>query len=197
MNDCCNFQFLDNCAFAKRECFHHVLKIIQLLEITYAILVIYFRTLQFEVGIMKHMGLVRACYTFLLLYVQKLTIKFFPKGVSFSLLNTLFLPFFFSTWGQCRRREPGLLQNQLPLPLPCPSTCHVSPDICRVLDLLNPRLGSHIFMNLTNLCAACSPSTNMRTNTQSTTCNFQAQSPGENTERALYWAASHYSMPAS
>lgn len=112
--------------FVKRECFHHVLKIIQLLEITYVICNLLQNT-QFEVGIMKHMGLVRACYTFSTSVCSKKSHNkvFSQRSITVRLIKYTVLTPFSSllTWGWQAGWRTGLLQNQL-LPL---STALVHP----------------------------------------------------------------------
>ena len=77
--------------------------------------------------------------------------------------------------------EPGLLQNQLPLPTALvhpPAMClqiFAESLTCWTPDSFSASLWTW------QICAACSPSTNMSTNMQSTTFNFQVQSTGENT----------------
>ena len=93
---------------------------------------------------MKHMGLVLACYTFSTSVCSKKSHNkvFSQRSIVQLIKYTVLTPFSpLLTWGLA-----GRLENQACYKINCrfhcpgPSTCHVSPDICRVLDLLNPRL---------------------------------------------------------
>lgn len=203
MNDCCNFLFFfDNWSsfLLKENAFIMSLRSSSCLRLLTSF-AIYFRTLQFEVGIMKHMGLVRACYTFSTSVCSKKSHNkvFSQRSIVQLIKYTVLTPFSsLLTWGLA-----GRLENQACYKINChfhcpgPSTCHVSPDICRVLDLLNPRL---VLISLWTwqICVllalhqlTCAPTLSPLPATS------KRRALGRTLERALYWAASHYSMPAS